>query len=107
MENLDSHEKPTLPGYFTRGAPGRMVPHGLLVVACRQPPVDPRFRHGFRAGSSACVSATFLAWMGEYHVDRQPPPELLGWNDDTPAQVWLYRGWERQPLRLCEALSAK
>lgn len=34
-----------------------MLPHVLLVVACRQPPVDPRFRHGSRAGSSAGVSA--------------------------------------------------
>lgn len=29
MENLDSHEKPTLPRYFTRGAPGRWYPMGF------------------------------------------------------------------------------
>lgn len=64
MENLDSREKPGSPPYFTRGASGRVVPHGLLVVACRQSSVDPRFRHGSRACLSAGLSAALLGrWV--------------------------------------------
>jgi len=99
MENLDSHEKPTLPNYLTRGASGRMLPHGLLVVARRQPPVDPRFRHGSRAGSLAGVSATLSS--GQVNVVLIADSLLSCWDGRMTCllRFWPCWGWERQRSR--------
>jgi hypothetical protein len=92
MENLDSHEKPTLPNYLTRGASGRMLPHGLLVVARRQTVCGstiPAWLPSWLVSWCVCCS---IEWTGECCVDRRQPPELLGWKDDMPAQVLAVPG---------------
>lgn len=73
MENLDSHEKPTLPNHLTRGAPGRMVPHGLSggglsTTACGStiPAWLPSWLVSWRV-------RWVIAWIVECRVDRQPP----------------------------------
>jgi hypothetical protein len=77
MENLDSHEKPTLPNHFTRGSSRRMLPHGLVVVAVET-----------ACGSTIPAwlpSWLLLSWCGClllcFIVDRQQSPELLEGKD--------------------------
>lgn len=75
MENLDSREKPTLPSYFTRGASGRMVPHGLLPGGGLSTTVCGSTIAAWRAGSSAGVSAALSSGLVNVTSTADLPPQ--------------------------------